>query len=1171
MTQASLSNASIEKGTIFPAAASIGELFYKLGTNQGLYCHNGIDWEKVSESDVVLAHLASTDNPHNTTPAQIGAIPSSAAGVAGGVATLDVSGKVPADQLPSYVDDVLEFENLAALPGLGTAGVIYIAIDTGKTYRWTGTVYVEVSPTIGTNLSYTAASRTLESSTGTGTQLPLMGSTAGLVPPSSGGTANFLRADGTWSTPVEYSLPAASASVLGGVKTGTGVTVAVDGTISASVTSVAGRTGAVTLSASDVSGLANIATTSNYNDLINKPAEYSLPTASTTVLGGVKVDGSTITIADGVISSTGGGGGDGATALDGLTDVVISSPAAGDTLYYNGSQFVNQPNSAVGAVTFGTYASATRTTAGLFTTYTPLSKTSNIANAFNTSTGVFTAPVAGVYSFSYTFKKDDANVGRSVLNLYVNGSTAAEVVETYGPYQDIGGSTELNLAAGDTVSLYFTPVGGAWNHLVFFSGHLVSGISSPATVAAKGYRTNSNQNISASTWTKVQLNDKSFDTNNAFDPSTNYRFTAPIAGYYHVSGSAHVATTAGSDNKEVAIFKNGGYFVGDGNFLTSSTADRLKPSGTVYLNSGDYVELWAHATGTSPYISGNDSGLTTYMDVVLIGGNAATSQTPVTFKATPASAQTITANTWTKVNLGATQWDTNSFFNKSTSKFQPTIAGYYQISFSVGTGSGSAYTRIIGRVDLNGSTAIYGTSFDSPTTNNALFTGGSGTVYMNGTTDYLELYTFSSATSPVLSASNSMCYMSGSLVTAQATPAAVAFSASRSGNQSISYAAWNKVQINSKTSDTNSFFDTTNNRFQPKIAGFYQINGSVSIEATSGLGHLTSNIYVNGVSVAQGSWGQPAAATIGQSSVSHLVYLNGSTDYVELWGCTWGTPVSPVFGVACRFSGFLISAANITPVDKAYPYINNTIYVATTGNDSTADGGSAAPFQTIQAAVNYATQFVWTAAPTIQLADGTYNGTITLPAIRYKDGLFRYTVIQGNTSNQNAVITQSASSAFNNTRTDGVWHIKHMKCIGGDSVISASDGTVYLSYLTLQNTAGNTWWTGFMIRSWDRGNIFISQGIVITSTCYSVICAYRKGMVQGHEAVTMNISTPITVSFFALSQVMGMVEVPGISYSGSAVTGAKYMCRYNSFLGLWGKVLPGSAAGQVGDGGVVGA
>lgn len=63
-----------------------------------------------------------------------------------GLATLDVSGKVPSAQLPSYVDDVVEYANLAAFPVTGETSKIYVAIDTGKAYRWSGSVYIEVSP-----------------------------------------------------------------------------------------------------------------------------------------------------------------------------------------------------------------------------------------------------------------------------------------------------------------------------------------------------------------------------------------------------------------------------------------------------------------------------------------------------------------------------------------------------------------------------------------------------------------------------------------------------------------------------------------------------------------------------------------------------------------------------------------------------------------------------------------------------------------------------------------------------------------------------------------------------------------------------------------------------------------------------------------------------------------
>lgn len=66
-------------------------------------------------------------------------------GQANGYAPLGSDAKVPAQYLPSYVDDVLEYANLASFPVTGEAGKIYVAIDTNKTYRWSGSIYTEIS------------------------------------------------------------------------------------------------------------------------------------------------------------------------------------------------------------------------------------------------------------------------------------------------------------------------------------------------------------------------------------------------------------------------------------------------------------------------------------------------------------------------------------------------------------------------------------------------------------------------------------------------------------------------------------------------------------------------------------------------------------------------------------------------------------------------------------------------------------------------------------------------------------------------------------------------------------------------------------------------------------------------------------------------------------------
>ncbi|WP_191126169.1 hypothetical protein [Mesorhizobium sp. B2-1-2] len=74
---------------------------------------------------------------------------------AGNVPVLDGSGKLAAPLLPSFVDDVLEYANLAALPGTGETGKIYVALDSNKTYRWSGSAYVEISPSPGSTDSVT--------------------------------------------------------------------------------------------------------------------------------------------------------------------------------------------------------------------------------------------------------------------------------------------------------------------------------------------------------------------------------------------------------------------------------------------------------------------------------------------------------------------------------------------------------------------------------------------------------------------------------------------------------------------------------------------------------------------------------------------------------------------------------------------------------------------------------------------------------------------------------------------------------------------------------------------------------------------------------------------------------------------------------------------------------
>jgi hypothetical protein len=109
-----------------------------------------------------------------------------------------------------------------------------------------------------------------------------------------------------------------------------------------------------------------------------------------------------------------------------------------------------------------------------------------------------------------------------------------------------------------------------------------------------------------------------------------------------------------------------------------------------------------------------------------------------------------------------------------------------------------------------------------------------------------------------------------------------AFSAYQSSAQSFANATIVKVQYQTEEFDTASAFDsTTNYRFTPLISGYYQINASIAWSGTTA-GYALAYIYKNGASYKAGNLGTGNAA--GQLCiVSSIVFLNGSTDYIEIY------------------------------------------------------------------------------------------------------------------------------------------------------------------------------------------------------------------------------------------------------------------------------------------------
>ncbi len=134
-----------------------------------------------------------------------------------------------------------------------------------------------------------------------------------------------------------------------------------------------------------------------------------------------------------------------------------------------------------------------------------------------------------------------------------------------------------------------------------------------------------------------------------------------------------------------------------------------------------------------------------------------------------------------------------------------------------------------------------------------------------------------------------------------------AFSAKNGSNQSISSGVWTKLQADTEHFDTDSDFDaTTNYRFTPQVEGYYQVNGLIGCSASS-MTLAICSIYKNGSEERAGGDIRSLAAGTLRVTASAVIYMNGSTDYLEMYGRIDGT--SPVIPAGSHFSAALVRKA----------------------------------------------------------------------------------------------------------------------------------------------------------------------------------------------------------------------------------------------------------------------
>jgi hypothetical protein len=142
----------------------------------------------------------------------------------------------------------------------------------------------------------------------------------------------------------------------------------------------------------------------------------------------------------------------------------------------------------------------------------------------------------------------------------------------------------------------------------------------------------------------------------------------------------------------------------------------------------------------------------------------------------------------------------------------------------------------------------------------------------------------------------------------ESTAPLVALSVAQNSVQSLPNGAWTKIQLQTKSFDTNNAYDNvTNFRFQPTVAGYYQINGNLQVQTTAAPCGI--DIYKNGASTGYTLGAVQAAVLFATANVSRIVQLNGTTDYIELFGFqSTGGAVNTSAGITQLSAAYLRAA-----------------------------------------------------------------------------------------------------------------------------------------------------------------------------------------------------------------------------------------------------------------------
>jgi hypothetical protein len=182
----------------------------------------------------------------------------------------------------------------------------------------------------------------------------------------------------------------------------------------------------------------------------------------------------------------------------------------------------------------------------------------------------------------------------TTTSLIYTGDTTGNLVFT------TGGANTVALTLSNTQAATFANNVTVTGSITATGGVIQGANAAPAFSAYRG----SNQTLTQNTYVKIQINTESFDTNNNFDSTTNYRFTPTVAGYYQLNAQMQLNTSSGV--LFIALYKNGSQAQASGLAATLSAGSLVSIVSLVYANgSTDYFEIFVYSDNAAPQVNGS--------------------------------------------------------------------------------------------------------------------------------------------------------------------------------------------------------------------------------------------------------------------------------------------------------------------------------------------------------------------------------------------------------------------------------------------------------------------------------------------------------------------------------------------------------------------------------------